>query len=461
MLNFLDVYERALDGLLMTENDFDMKVFIPMLKEVVKTYTIEYDLGNPLPSDDAAADNLYQAAVEFLSRVGVYCKDTNRVMRFTRGEILEAVQAAPGRCYLGEGKDAGIYEMRLPDDPRWPWFTVGHGWICTSEEMASNQIEALASLPEAWAMKFPNLDKLRGIPIAGGSPMEIYASIRLIKIAREAMRRAGRPGMPIMSLLTSATSAATTIAASAPQFGLRPTDEWICGFTSEMKIDFNALNKVAYLLDWGANIGAELAPILGGYCGGPAGTAVVNTAYFLAGILVQRSTDHLTFPTHFRYGCTTTKDILWVVSMACQASSRNIPVPVHWSCYLAAGSNTKMYYYESAAYLLCAVTSGSAGTGTPHPARGVKVDGATPMDARFGIEMGKAACKLSRDQASEIVIRLLERYESQIPSAPEGDRYQDCYDPVTGKPTEGCIRLYDEVVEELIGMGVPHRVMWR
>ena len=29
MLDFLDVYERALKGPLMTENDFDMKVLVP------------------------------------------------------------------------------------------------------------------------------------------------------------------------------------------------------------------------------------------------------------------------------------------------------------------------------------------------------------------------------------------------------------------------------------------------
>ena len=454
MLDFLDVYERALKGPLMTENDFDMKVLVPAVSEVVKAYEIKYDPQNPLPADDAAADNIYHAAVEFLSRVGVYCKDTNRVIQFTQQEILEAVKAAPGRCFLGEGKDAGVYDMRKPDDPKWPWFTVGHGWICTSEEMATNQVEALASLPEARAMKFPNLDQIRGIPIAAGSPMEIYASIRMIKIAREAMRRAGRPGMPIMSLLTTATGAATTLAASTPQFGLRASDEWICGFTAEMKVDFGVLNKVAYLLNWGANIAAESAPILGGFCGGPTGTAVVNVAYLLAGLLIQKSNDHLTFPTHFRYGCTTTKDILWVVSSACQAGSRNIPVPIHWACYLAAGSNTKMYYYEAAAYLLCAVTSGSASTGTPHPYRGVKVDGATPMDAKFGIELGKAACKLNRNQAREMVIRLLEKYEHRISEPPEGDRYQDCYDAVSGKPGERCVRLYDEVKEELGAMGI-------
>ena len=40
MLNFLDVFERALDGPLMTENDFDMKIIVPTVREVVKTYRI-------------------------------------------------------------------------------------------------------------------------------------------------------------------------------------------------------------------------------------------------------------------------------------------------------------------------------------------------------------------------------------------------------------------------------------
>jgi methylamine--corrinoid protein Co-methyltransferase len=69
--------------------------------------------------------------------------------------------------------------------------------------------------------------------------------------------------------------------------------------------------------------------------------------------------------------------------------------------------------------------------------------------------MGKAACKMTRQQASEIVIRLLEKYESQIEAAPEGDRYQDCYDVVTGKPGSAYLRLYDEAKEELFALGVP------
>ncbi|MBW2058962.1 MAG: monomethylamine:corrinoid methyltransferase [Deltaproteobacteria bacterium] len=454
-MDFLEVYERALKGPVMAERDFDMKVFIPELNQVVKTYGIRYDKENPVPSDDGAADILFDGAVDFLSRVGVYCQDTNRVIRFTREEILQAVKVAPGRCLAGEGKDAGVFSMRRPDDGKLPWLHVGSGIVATSEEMATNLIEAYGSMAEADSISISALDSIRGIPVSAGSPAELYAAILGIRIGREALRRAGRPGLPIMNLISTAATAVTTIAASGPQFGLRPTDGWLCGAISEMKIDFGAMNKIAYLLNWGANIGAETSPILGGYCGGAPGTAVVSTAYILVGLLVHHGNYQLTFPVHFRYGCSTTRDVLWAVASSCQAASRNIPMPVIWLGYMAAGPMTRMYFYEAAAHLLATVTAGAPSVQTPHPAKAVKTDGITPMEARFGIEMARAASKLRRDQATGLVVRLLEKYETQLDAPPEGSRYQDCFDVKRGKPGQEYVRLYGEVKEELAGMGIP------
>ena len=45
-----------------------------------------------------------------------------------------------------------------------------------------------------------------------------------------------------------------------------------------MKINYDSLNQVAYLSSWGANIGQEAGPILGGYAGGAEGAAVVTLA---------------------------------------------------------------------------------------------------------------------------------------------------------------------------------------
>jgi hypothetical protein len=457
MLNFLDVYERGLKGPIMTEQDFDMKVFIPTLQRVVKEYGIHYDKENPVPAGEAATEDLFNAAVEFLSQAGVYCQDTNRVIHFSKEEIIDAVQEAPGKCFVGEGKEAGVFRRRIPDDGKIPWLHVGSGIVATTEEMMTNLIEGYGSIAEADSISISALDSIRGIPAMAGSPAELYAAIRGIKIGREALRRAGRPGLPIMNLISTAAAAVTTIAASAPQFGLRPTDGWLVGAISEMKIDFGAMNKVAYLLNWGANVGAETAPILGGYCGGPEGTAVVSTAYILMGLLVHKGSYQLTFPVHFKHGCSTTRDVLWVVSTSCQAASRYIPMPVIWLGYMAGGPNTKSYFYESAAYLLCAVTSGAAAVQTPHPAKAVKIDGITPMEAKFGVEMASAAAELKREQASELVIQLLEKYESQIATAPSGSTYQECYEVTTGKPREDYVRLYNEMKEELAKMGVPFK----
>ena len=456
MIDFLDVCERAETGPLMTEKDFEMKTFIPKLREVVKEYEIRYDSETPVPADDAAADRVYEASVDFLARVGIYCQDTNRVIQFTEQEIRDALASAPGECLTGEGKDATVFRVRQPDDERAARCHVNWGTIHSSQEMAIDIMATNVAHPEAQAISISSVtNTVRGMRVQAGSPLEMYAGIRCIRVARDACRRAGRPGLPLMNLVPAAAASVTTIGASGPQFGARPTDGWIIGIISENKIDYGAMNKVAYLLNWGANIGAQGAPSLGGYCGGPTGTAVVNTAYFLLGLVAMKADYHLCFPIHFRHGCCSTRDVLWVVSTSSQAGSRNVPIPIIWLGYMAAGPNTKMYFYEAAAYLLAATTSGADAVKMPTPAKGVKIDASTPMETRFGIEMVKAASRLNRQQANELVIRLLEKYESRIPDAPEGDRYQDCFDVETGKPGEGYLRLYEEVKEELNAIGIP------
>lgn len=456
MIDFLDVCERAETGPLMTEKDFELKVLIPGLRDVVSEYEIKYDSETPVPADDNLADRVYEASVNYLARVGVYCQDTNRLIQFTEEEIREAVANAPGQCFTGEGKDASVFRVREPDDVTPARCHVNWGTVHSSREMAVDIMSANVTHPEAKAISISSVNKtVRGRQVTAGSPLEMYAGIRAVKVARDALRRAGRPGLPMMNLVPAAASAVTTIGASGPQFGARPTDGWIIGIISENKLDYGAMNKVAYLLNWGANIGAQGAPSLGGYSGGAPGTAVVNTAYFLLGLVGMKADYHLCFPIHFRHGCCSTRDVLWVVSASSQAGSRNVPVPVIWLGYMAAGVNTKMYFYEAAAYLLAACTSGADAVKMPTPAKGVKVDASTPMETRFGIEMVKAASRLDRREANELVLKLLEMYESRIPDAPEGDRYQDCYDAEMAKPGKDYLRLYDEVKGELTDLGIP------
>ena len=222
-----------------------------------------------------------------------------------------------------------------------------------------------------------------------------------------------------------------------------------------MKVNYGTLNRLAFILITGGNIGSTALPILGGYAGGPAGTALVMTAYYLLGMSLLSGTYHLTGPIQFRHGCSTSRDALWVFAAAGRATSRNTPYPAIGLGYAASGPATKMYFYEAAAVNLCCVPSGYAGVQTVHPAKAVIDDGVTPLEARFNVEVAQAAVRLGAGQAGEVVNRLLDRYEADIAQAPPGKRYPECFDLATGRPTEEYVRLYEEVKEELAGMGVP------
>jgi len=276
-----------------------------------------------------------------------------------------------------------------------------------------------------------------------------------MKTALDALQRAGRPGLPIFNLQPTTAVAVTNIAASAPQFGSRLTDAWLCGSIAEMKINYDTLNKVAYLHASGANVAAESGPMLGGFAGGPEGFAILCAAYLIMGQLVHKGHLQLNFPIHFMHACSSTRDVIWGVSTAIQASSRNIKVPVLWGPYCGAGPNTKMYMYEAAAIYLAWVTSGAPCVNQPHPAKAVKIDGITPMESRFCVEAGKAASRLTREKANELVIQLIQKYESDIPNPPEGDCYYECFNAETGKPNDDYVKLVDDVTEELTTMGIP------
>ena len=452
MISISEICQRLEAGPKMNGKTFDLDVVFANAKRLCKKYRIVYDPANPVPSDDDLADRTFQAAVDFVAQTGVYCPDTGSVIKFTRDEILAAVADSRGRCVMGQGKDRYEWTPRLPDSDTKPWYHVGTGIVNTDERIAFNLVRSYARIKQANSVSVPALEKIDGCLVSCGSPSEILGAIRGIKIARDALRHAGRPGLAIGNCISTAGTALATIAASSPHFGLRPSDGWLIGALAEMKFDMSALNKVAYLSSWGANIGNESGPLVGGYGGGPAGTAILNVAYRLIGILVLDCDYHLTFPIHITRSCSTTRDVLWTVAVSSQAISRNTKELI-WSLgYIAAGPMTKQFFYETAAYLAAAITSGVSAQ-TTHPAKAVLNDYITPMEMLGSVELNEACVGMSRTQANELANELLDKYEDNLDNAPLGMKYQDCYDIDTGQASEQYVDLYGQVKEELQAMG--------
>ncbi|MFC1950268.1 monomethylamine:corrinoid methyltransferase [Chloroflexota bacterium] len=453
MVNFMEVIDRTLKGPFHPEKEFDLKIFVPKLREVIKKYEIKYDPENPIPSDDNLADRVFKAGVELYASVGTYCVDTERIIKFTEEEIEEALVTAPSAPVFGEGKEAKALVARKPESNIPPWCFIGAGGAAVSnEELFVSILEAYASfLPLANSITTPSIKTINGKIVRAGSPLEILACMRSSTLAREALRRGSRPGLPIMNSIATAVSDTAKIAGS--QFGLRPSDGFLIGTMAEMKINFARLNEIAYVLGLGSHVVAETAPILGGYCGGPEGVAVTNVAYHLNCILTMKGSTQLTFPIHFNYGCTTTRDVLWSVSTSSQAISRNSHFPFFILSYTAAGPMTEMCLYEIAAAVTTSVVSG-ASIEFGGVTKATTVDNFTPMEPRLASEVAHGVVGMSRSQGNEIVKRLLTKFEKDIPQAPKGKKYQECWDIQSKEPNPEYLELYQKIKQELAKYGI-------
>ena len=452
MVSFCEILERATRGPIMSSRDFDMKVLIPKARELVEKYKIRYDPETPCPSDDDLADRIYQAALDLYADTGTYVIDTERVIQFSRREIEEAVYEAPREAYFGEGPDRCVFRGRKPDDSEIPHCHVGSG-TDTTEGVALKMVEAYGRISKAKTVSIPSVTAFGHLKSAAGSPVETLAGISMMRIGREGLRRAGRPGMGIINHMSSCAQGISTIAASNPEFGARPSDGWLVAPQAELKIDYSSLNQVAYLTSWGANIGQEAGPIMGGYAGGPEGTAVVTTAYCFHGILVARATYHLTYPVHITHVASTTPDMLFVVSTSGQAVTRNVGVPYYALGYAAAGSATRQYFYEAAAYLL-AIQSSGMGIEDVHPNKAVVTNGALPIDSEFTCSLGHGMAGITRKEANQIIKKLMKIYSDGIKNPPKGRTLDECYDIQTMKPDDDLRKTYDEAVGELGKLGI-------
>lgn len=456
MVQLLEIYQRAQKGRTMSAESFDLDRLYASLRRLVKKYDIKYDPDNPVPDDDALADRVFEAAVGFFVECGVYVQDTRTVVGFSLQEVLNAVANNNGDCCFGEGKEARIFRSRKPDSSTRPWCHVGSGIVASTEEIASRIVQGNASIKAADSMSVNALDRIDGFAINTGQPTEILGAIRSIKVAREACRAAGRPGLPIINGIATAGSAIATIAAAAPQFCLRPSDGIIVGALAEFKTNWEMLAKVAYCLSAGFNIVLASAPMLGGYGGGPEGTAILNTAYVLFGILVYQCNYYLSLPLHINLSCSTTRDVIWATALSAQAIARNTNMPTLTLAYAAGGPMTESFYYESAAFIAASIASGVS-TQTPHPAKAVLPDYVTPLEMKTTTEIALGCAGMTRKEANKVVKALLPKYEQNLAEASVGKSYTECFDLETGNPTDEYLDFVEKIKKELSNTGIPMR----
>lgn len=190
-----ETYDRACSGPKVDEKEWDQKITYQIAHKLKEKYKLKFDRSKIIPTDTDMIDRLFQAGLEMLVEMGVYCMDTGRVIKYTRDEVLMAVAGAPRELTLGEGRDARILRARNFNDPRPPLCQGGPTGAPVSENIFIAMHEAYAREPLVDTIVNGVLSTINGREPKPGSPWEIAAVKGEVSMIRMAMARAGRPGM--------------------------------------------------------------------------------------------------------------------------------------------------------------------------------------------------------------------------------------------------------------------------
>jgi methylamine---corrinoid protein Co-methyltransferase len=460
MIPFWEVIDRALQsGPLTKVSEFEKRLF-KKTQECVKKYEIRYNPETPVVSDDGMVSRLFEAGVELYKEVGTYCLNTERVIRFDEGEIrqeLRELSLAPPEITVGEGYERRRLQKRVPGSGI-PPLVIG-AFIEDNPNEGRDFVQmykSVAQEPIIDGLYFgPAPRSIEGRTYLLNSPLDVHAVKSAVWWVREALRSSGRPGL---HLLDGGCSAIASIAATADDNGLRKSDAFVLPTISELKVDYETLNKVAHSLSHGIMRHAYWSIIIGGYAGGPEGAAIVGIASALNAILVYKSRYCYVSTILMNPPLNSARNTLWVKNICIQCLNRHTNMICGGAGGTAAGPGTEQQLLEIAAL---AIANSMAGGHIFHGFRKevlVKPNQGSGMEPRWGGETAKAVASLAPDQANEVLLYLLSRYEDSLSpeKAPEGYSFHDLYDAEKVIVKPDYLRLYEKVKSELTRRGIQY-----
>jgi hypothetical protein len=445
-----DVIDRSVAGPIVSEKDFDMNHIYRGVTDVVKKYDIKLDMNHIVNQDDDLADRVWNAAIEFLAKAGVYSKDTGRVIYYSEEEIRRLIKLAPSSATFGEGRDSVVEVPRSVEDARPPINQGGPVNIpAPNEYFAAITQSYLQEARIDMHCPVTNLT-VNGREIRTKAPTEILAAWEEVLMFKQAAQMAGRPGMYYNGVGISVSD----IGQLAAGHLMGPNDGHCFGIISELKTDNSILNKLTQIIMLDGLCMPYANPIYGGLGGGIAGQTVLLCAEMIALSVVFLGTTVGSTPTHPMYFNSTTKDIMVESSVAFQAISRNSHIMTRYTHTQVGGPGTKTLLYEIIASCAMIVRSGISRVQGPRPSTGAVVGACSGLEARFQGELLDAFAKMDRKEADRIAQLAYAKYEDQIDKKPYGKTFWEVYDVKTIQPKKEWLDMYEEVKQEAIGWGL-------
>lgn len=453
MLTFVDFQKRSNEGPLMSSGDFDL-MLSKKAREIVKRYGLrKLDMENIL-ADDESADLVFQAAVDFLVEVGVYNNDTQRVIQWSREEVLELAadyKNNPRVFTLGKGEDEITIRPRTSQDT-WAPVIMGAGGPIFNQKAFVPCIKAFAQEKCVKGLTAAgNMPVVNGVPATKGLPGETYCSIWEAKSQTEALEAAGRPGL-FRGLVPTATSLGAILASMGP--GKFEPHNILVGIhiMPEQKVDWERLNIAYALEELGVVPWSSAMSVMGGLAGGPGGAAMCCVANLLA----QLSYGHgpwCNVSLNDMAGSSKNREVLKGRSLAQRAVERNIGVAFGTMCIDTVNATC----HEEAilggfAIALVGIASGMA----IH-----WFSGSSPLTARMHDEVARNVAGMEPEKVNRMLDKILEKI-TQLQETHAGNVlplnkriFPAIYDIETLKPHDDYLEAVKNSVQMLKDCGVP------
>lgn len=451
---FLEICARGKTGPAVEKDDWDLDYIIDGVRDLVEDYDFSWDKQVIIPNDEKLLDDMFEAAKKLIVDLGIYNMSTKRIIHFEKEEIEEGLRNMKTELVMGEGKDAVTLKARKIEDESLPVVWAGNPGCPTPESLYYPIILSAAKEPVIDLLTCGSLVDVDGYAVTSGDVTEVVAVRREMEYLHKALKEVGREGMGLLA----AESAVTEVGdyAAVGEKRLRPCDSHLVAMFNELMIDNGNLVRAANSLDYGMKNASLACTMVGGLAGDAPGATIVMLASIMAANLVCMADYHLCHPIHIQDVATTARGCLWLQSVLCQTFAKNAPAIIVCDLWPSSGAMTKELLYEVAANTIVVTVSGGhlEGLGS---ANGNKPNG-TGLEVRLMGEVGKAVAKqkMTREEANEIVLKLLDKYEHvfRMENGNCGKPFNEAYDMETITPLPEWLSMYEEVREELTEMGI-------
>jgi methylamine--corrinoid protein Co-methyltransferase len=317
-------------------------------------------------------------------------------------------------------------------------------------------MQSIAKEPCVEGLHTATPETVYGFEVRSNTPAEMIAARKELMMTREAIRRAGKPGLSIIGTMSGTSSEAQCFAYS-PE-GLRSTDRMLVSLLNDLKVDWDGIKKSMYCEYNGIGITNCMAPVLGGYLGGPETTAIGLTAEIISSfLLLGGPTINVTPPFDVVTGHQVFNEGFFALSRATAAITQNTNALVQDYCGVSSGMCTDNMVYETFAVAGLSVATGSDAILGAITSDAIRQDEYSGMNSRILDAARRAFAGMSLEEANEFVVKFIKMYGGDDPSTfkpQQGKTFQELYDLKTITPTKEFTDHWDQMKKKISDTGL-------